>query len=514
MLVFARFHLLQVLHRCFIAFCCSFRSTIHSFAVMAQLFLTLITVALCSFSTAVNADSANSCQSYGVDFQSGGSYFQNNGSSDPFTALQQFQGCMNVTAHNVLVDPDGNQKQCSKTPTQPDGKSMLVTCDQDPKDSLFTGNWSLLILGNNGDGAPLAAQRDFFLTVGAQKTVTVYPTVSVPAPSMIMHTIEKKTTTTFTSTVPATTVTVQPKHKHGQHGAPPAFGWTQHLVPSYVQTTKTLTTLTHTSTCFSIVAATSTAEAACTQPVATRCSDESLKIMPSVLGELDNIFREVVEEVGEALADIDLGWKREETATDKYRRAVVEGRQPTDEEKRGFVMERDARLAQALEKRAPDQRTTTVTALKLSTMTMLAEVKTLTAYVTHTESATTTVSSGTATVTAGAQSALVMTLPAPTFTWTAQQEFELFTTTMTMPYTYVHLTAKRALADKTPVSSTPLLPAHTVRRRRVPSRANIFGDVSIDEQGRYFRITSNPAINVFIVRDMLYMERGAPMFQS
>jgi hypothetical protein len=47
----------------------------------------------------------NPCKSFGIDFQDGGSYFQNQSSSDDFTFVSTFEGCANDVATNVLVDP-------------------------------------------------------------------------------------------------------------------------------------------------------------------------------------------------------------------------------------------------------------------------------------------------------------------------------------------------------------------------------------------------------------------------
>lgn len=46
------------------------------------------------------------------------------------------------------------------------------------KDQLFDGEWSILILSNNGNCAPIGYQRDFILTVGDQTTLTYTPTVT------------------------------------------------------------------------------------------------------------------------------------------------------------------------------------------------------------------------------------------------------------------------------------------------------------------------------------------------
>lgn len=115
------------------------------------------------------------CQSFGVDFVDGGTYFQNSLSTAPFTAVQEFEGCQNDTSHNILVDPNGNQYECSMTPLLPSDTPETVTCPLD-KDQLFTGEWSLLIISNNGDAAPIDYERDFSLIVGPQQTSTVTPT--------------------------------------------------------------------------------------------------------------------------------------------------------------------------------------------------------------------------------------------------------------------------------------------------------------------------------------------------
>lgn len=67
------------------------------------------------------------CQSFGVDFVDGGSYFQNIDSTAPFTAVQEFEGCQDDESNNILVDPSGNQYECSKTPLTPDDTAQTVT---------------------------------------------------------------------------------------------------------------------------------------------------------------------------------------------------------------------------------------------------------------------------------------------------------------------------------------------------------------------------------------------------
>jgi hypothetical protein len=43
---------------------------------------------------------------------------------------------------------------------------------------MSSGEWTILVIGNNGDGNPFAYERDFSLTVGPQTTETVTQTVT------------------------------------------------------------------------------------------------------------------------------------------------------------------------------------------------------------------------------------------------------------------------------------------------------------------------------------------------
>lgn len=92
----------------------------------------------------VLAQDGATCLAYGMDFQNGGSYFQNSLSSDNFTFVSQFDGmyilltavsmcslmhedCQNDVAYNILVDPAGDQTLCSNTQLQPDDTDQLST---------------------------------------------------------------------------------------------------------------------------------------------------------------------------------------------------------------------------------------------------------------------------------------------------------------------------------------------------------------------------------------------------
>ena len=62
---------------------------------------------------------SNPCVSFGVDYQDGGTYFQNILANNPFTFVSTFTGCQADVANNVLVDPYGNQYLCTDTNLTP-----------------------------------------------------------------------------------------------------------------------------------------------------------------------------------------------------------------------------------------------------------------------------------------------------------------------------------------------------------------------------------------------------------
>jgi hypothetical protein len=85
-------------------------------------------------------------------------------------------GCQPVDAYNILVDPTGAQYNCTKTQLTPDNTTVTSTCPIE-KDSLVSGDWSVLLYSNNGACQPFNARRDFVLSVGVQQTTTVTPMV-------------------------------------------------------------------------------------------------------------------------------------------------------------------------------------------------------------------------------------------------------------------------------------------------------------------------------------------------
>jgi len=86
-------------------------------------------------------------------------------------------GCQKgASAYNVLVDPTGNQYNCTSTNLTPDNTTVTSTCNIN-KSQLSSGDWSVLLFSNNGQCAPFNAKREFMLSVGPQQTTTVTPLV-------------------------------------------------------------------------------------------------------------------------------------------------------------------------------------------------------------------------------------------------------------------------------------------------------------------------------------------------
>ncbi|KAF2720150.1 hypothetical protein K431DRAFT_271147 [Polychaeton citri CBS 116435] len=146
-----------------------------SFVFQSAVASSLLSYALAQSDTYPDYCYNTNCQSYGIDFQNGGTYFQNILSTDPFTALETFTGCQNDTSFNVLIDPDGYQYDCTKTNMQPDSLPELTTCSLN-KNQLWSGDWSVLAYSNNGECQPINFERDFVLNVATQATLTVTPT--------------------------------------------------------------------------------------------------------------------------------------------------------------------------------------------------------------------------------------------------------------------------------------------------------------------------------------------------
>jgi len=139
----------------------------------------------------------SNCSVYGIDFVDGGSYFINSNSTANFTVVQQFSGCNDDEASVLLVQQSTEDEwECTSISTGkhftraiaqdsavlihyqvPSNTSELSTCPIE-KDQMSSGEWTILVIGNNGDGNPFAYERDFSLTVGPQETTTATQTVT------------------------------------------------------------------------------------------------------------------------------------------------------------------------------------------------------------------------------------------------------------------------------------------------------------------------------------------------
>ena len=67
------------------------------------------------------------CDTFGLDFHDGNSYFQNSLSTENFTFASVYTNCQDAIAKNVLVPPSGPFIYCSDTPLRPDNTSELST---------------------------------------------------------------------------------------------------------------------------------------------------------------------------------------------------------------------------------------------------------------------------------------------------------------------------------------------------------------------------------------------------
>ncbi|KAF2449302.1 hypothetical protein P171DRAFT_469387 [Karstenula rhodostoma CBS 690.94] len=338
------------------------------------------------------------CHSYGMDFQSNGQYFQNSLSSDNFTFVEQFEGCNADVAYNIIVDPEGTQNLCTDTSLTPDDTNMLSTCPL-RKNQLVSGSWSIVVISDNGDGVPLAAQRDFILSVGPQSTSTITPAVT--ATRVINPLVNQTITTTTTGTTyldprtvtsPSATIT-------------PTTTVTPRKMTSY--STKALLTLRIPTYKFNIAKVTATKTASCKLPTRPTHFDRRAVIVPTV-GPVAHI----VDSIG------------------LFRREEDRGR---------FLQERASRLA--LVGRAPDPQPLLVTEAntnKWSTATVTTTGTPIVATITSEVTTLATLTPPPVTVVSGQRTAkrVTVTAPTPTLTKTRYVIVTVGTTTKTVDYVY------------------------------------------------------------------------------
>ncbi|KAF1956276.1 hypothetical protein CC80DRAFT_593744 [Byssothecium circinans] len=177
-----------------------------SFRLLAFYALLSITVAQWNTTKQGNPDSV--CYSFGVDFVDEGRYFINTASNDSFTCVSTFEGCNQDNAEVLFVNPAGDEVFCSQIPTLPDDTSQLSTCPV-LKSQMVSGDYIILILGNNGVGQQYAWQRDLHLDCGPQVTTTYTPTVTFSVTTTPIVTLTSTSTLVVTTTIgPDATYTV------------------------------------------------------------------------------------------------------------------------------------------------------------------------------------------------------------------------------------------------------------------------------------------------------------------
>ncbi|KAI4726714.1 hypothetical protein E4T49_05550 [Aureobasidium sp. EXF-10728] len=293
---------------------------------------------------------AQTCLSYGVDFQTNGNYFQNISSTSPFTFASLFEGCDNDVANNILVDPNGEEYQCTDTPLQPDDTIELSTCPMD-KNEMWSGDWSVLIISNNGNDDPIAYERDFYLSVGVPSTTTYTPTVTVTSTSTPLVLITETSTIVSITTLAAKTTTVASVTKSPTVTITPAI--------STVVVTKTAT-LRKTDYTVVPVLTTKTITASCSMPPSQQWPDPTCTITPTLVTAAALSTDDSASSTKSASAAATAATTSSAPAQ-KIRRGLFDRAVPLDRAAR--IAERKARreASNKLHRRAPDSATTTMT---------------------------------------------------------------------------------------------------------------------------------------------------------
>jgi len=354
-------------------------------------------------------DCSTVCQSSGEDFVDGGSYFQNIDSTDPFTAYEVFSGCQNATANNILVAPNGTQWECNATPMQPSNSSQLVTCPVD-QNQLYSGNWSIIILSNNGECQPIDYMREFYLSVGVQETTTLpgstttETTTTTPIASTLIY-----TTSTVTTQAPTPVTTTVSTGTQDTYTTTPAA--------TILFTTKGVATITNTQTSDLTVATTTITSTITASGCATSQSaaDPTNSVVVATVGSPD------LQEMAKSLVD--------ELAGDLLRRAAPTARSGGSVIERHLIEKTVPAPKMNVQKRHPDSETITKVGPE-TTMTSTVTGPTLSVTATSTILETTTTTS-TLTVVSGSAPPTTVTAPTPTDTIYFFVPVQAATTTVT-----------------------------------------------------------------------------------
>jgi hypothetical protein len=148
---------------------------------------------------------ASACESYGIDFKNNKSYFININSNESFTAVSEFYDCAEP-ARVILITPKNESIFCSDVATSPDYTDETSTCPI-LKNQMYTGDWTLVLLDNNGNGSSFNANRHLHLSVGAQVTSVVIPTITVSVTQTPTSTVNATITDVDSTTLAPASVT-------------------------------------------------------------------------------------------------------------------------------------------------------------------------------------------------------------------------------------------------------------------------------------------------------------------
>lgn len=130
---------------------------------------------------------AATCEPSGIDYQDGQKYYVSKHSHSHFTAKHQFSGCAGAgasaggsasgKAYGTLVDPNGDETECSMTPMSYDEPQQMV-CPGWTYDNMWTGDWSVIVhwgAGVDSNPKPTSYQRDFHVKMIDDKPAYSYP---------------------------------------------------------------------------------------------------------------------------------------------------------------------------------------------------------------------------------------------------------------------------------------------------------------------------------------------------
>lgn len=148
---------------------------------------------------------AGACESYGIDFKDRGDYFININSNESFSAISEFYDCQEP-ARALLITPKNQTIFCSDVATSPDYTDETTTCPI-LKNQMYSGDWTLLLLDNNGNASTFNAKRRLHLSVGEQATSIIIPTITLSVTQTPTSTVNATITDLESTTILPSSVT-------------------------------------------------------------------------------------------------------------------------------------------------------------------------------------------------------------------------------------------------------------------------------------------------------------------